>query len=117
MASLGLALKREAATQGYTALFRSIAGSDPGVVRGSNGVNIILSDSQARQVEDYLGAKVPFNFFYLHKKRQNKKEEASGESLNVNVNWGKVLIPLAIKTAVPPLILYTALTFYLSKKV
>lgn len=116
MADIGLTIKREAAAQGYKSLIRSISGSDPNVARYSDGVNITMTNAQAKEFENFLGSKIPFNLFYLKSKAEQKKAEDEGEGLNVNVNWSKVFIPLAIKTAIPPLILYTLLIIFLSKK-
>lgn len=75
-----------------------------------------MSDYQAKELENFIGSKIPFNLFYIKDKLEKKKAEDEGEGLNVNVNWNKVFIPLAIKTAIPPLILYTLFVLYIGKK-
>jgi hypothetical protein len=116
MASVGTTLKREAAVQGYKFWFNSISGSEPNVSRHADGAEITFAPGQAKAIENYFGEMIPYNLFYLNAKKEQDKKEEEGEALNVNVPWGKVFIPLALKTVLPPLAIYTAAVVLLAKK-
>jgi hypothetical protein len=114
---VGTALKRESAVQGYRIFIKSATGVDPYVARSRNGAELTWKPGQARKMEGYLGKLIPFNYWYRKEKAADKKDPATGEPLNVNVAWGKVFLPLALKTIVPPLVIYTALIIYLTKRI
>ena len=116
MASIPTVLKREATVQGLSLWFKSISGSDPVIRRLEDGSEIEFKPGQAKQIENYFGAKIPYNIFYLGAKRKEDKEEQTGESLNVSVPWGQVFIPLALKTLGPPLVLYSIALLTLARK-
>jgi len=103
--------------QGYSAFINSVSGSEPQISRFSDGAKITMTNAQAKEVENFFGSKIPFNLFYLKNKLAEKEAEEKGDNINVNVNWSKVLIPLALKTALPPLIAYTMAIMYLSKRI
>ena len=116
MASIPTVLKREAAVQGYSLWFKSLTGTDPIVSRKKDGADIKFRPGQAKEIENYFGEKIPYNIFYLSAKKKEDKEEQSGEALNVSVPWGQVFIPLALKTVLPPLIIYSAVLFTIARK-
>ena len=116
MSSIGTKLKREAAVQGYTLWFKSISGQDINVSRTGDSADIAFQKGQAKAIENYFGAMIPGNLFYLSAKNEKATEKKEGDSLNVNVPWGKIFIPLALKTVLPPLALYSIALLYITRK-
>ena len=102
MPNFALAAKRELMTQGWSLWINSATGQDPNVTRYADSVAITWKAGQAEKMEAYLA-------------KAMKGSKHDPNDLNVGVDLGPVLLPLALKKSLGYIAAYTAFTILATK--